>query len=65
MARRFSRSRTKRTRYKLTPKEADEVIRKEFIDSRGNKFIHRIIFSPQSPLKPDYKQTVEYKDNEE
>lgn len=63
MARKFSRSRTKRTRYKLTPKQADEVIRQEFIDSRGNRHIFRMDVTPHNPNKPTIEGTVEYKDN--
>ena len=64
MARKYSKRTTKRTKVKLTPKEADEIIRQEFTTSRGDKIINRIRFKPQSPLEPDFKQTIEYKDKE-
>ena len=65
MARKFSKKTTKRTRVKLSPKDADEIVRQEFTSSKGDKVINKIRFKPQSPLEPDFKQTIEYKDNEQ
>ena len=62
MGKRYSKKSTKRTRIKLSPKDAETLLNQEFTDSRGNKVINRIRFKPQNPLKPDFTQTIEYKD---
>ena len=59
----FSKKRTKRTTIKLSPKEADEVIRQEFKDSRGNRHIFRMDINPHSPDTPTIEGNIEYKDN--
>ena len=63
MGKKFTRKSAKRVKVKLTPKEANEIIRQEFIDSKGNKHINIIRFEPQKPFEPDFKQTVEYRKN--
>lgn len=63
-SKRFSKRTTRKTKVRLSPKEAETLFKEEFIDSRGNKHIFRIDFKPQSPFEPDYKQTIEYKDNQ-
>ena len=67
MAKSYRRKTTKRTIIKLTPKEAETIYAKEFADSKGNKHIFKLKFKPQSPTKPDFKQTseVKYKPKEE
>ena len=58
MARRFTRQRTKRTRVRLRPDEAKNIIEQEFTDSRGNKARLRLDFNPHSPKEPtmDWKR---------
>ena len=58
MVKRFSKRITRKKTYKLSPKNAEEIIRQEFTDSRGNKVINILRFKPQSPFEPDFKQTV-------
>lgn len=60
----FSRRVVKRTRIKLSPKDAETLFRQEMTDSQGNKHINIIRFKPQNPFEPDFKQTVEYKDKD-
>lgn len=62
MARRFTRQKTKKTKVRLSPQQADEIIRQEFTDSRGNRFIFRMTSKPHLPKEPTIKGTVEYKD---
>lgn len=50
MTKRFSRKVSRRTSYKLTPKDAETIMRKEFVDNNGNKHILDINFRPHSPL---------------
>ena len=64
MAKRFSKRVTRKTRIKLSPKDANEIIRQEFSDDRGNKFIFRMTGNPHSPSEPTIKGTVQYKDEE-
>ena len=67
MARRFRRKSSRKTKVRLSPKNADEILRQEFTDKKGNKIINIIRFKPQNPFKPDFKQTftTKYKPNEE
>lgn len=37
MSKKFSKRTTTKRQYKISPKDAQEILRKEFIDSRGNK----------------------------
>lgn len=62
MKKTFRSRTTKKTKIKLTPKGAEEFIREEFTDSRGNKHIFIMDFKPHSPKKPTIEGTVEYKD---
>lgn len=64
MGKKFSKRVTRRTKVKLSPREADEIIRQEFIDDRGNRFIFKIDVKPHSPMTPTIEGTVKYKDNE-
>ena len=63
MGKRFSKRVTRKTKVRLSPKEADEIIRQEFTDDRGNRFIFRMDVRPHNPMKPTIESTVEYKDN--
>lgn len=64
MAKRFSRRITRKKTYKLSPKNAEEVIRQEFTDSRGNRHIFKMDIRPHKPNKPTIEGTVEYKDEQ-
>lgn len=65
MAKSYRRKSTKRTIIKLTPKEADEIIKSEFTDHRKNKFDFIMKFKPHKPSEPTIKGTIEYKDEKE
>lgn len=64
MKRVFSRKTKKKTQVKLTPREANEIIKQEFIDTHGNKFIFRIDLTPQKPNQPTIDGNVQYKDEQ-
>lgn len=49
MAKSYRRKTTKRTIIKLTPKEADEIIKSEFTTEKGNKMQKKFIFKPHAP----------------
>lgn len=51
---------TKTKKYTLTPKEAEDVIKQEFFDNRGNKFTFRMIFEPHSHKTPTINGVVDY-----
>lgn len=61
MAKRYSKKNTRKTRIMLSPKDADEILRREFTDDKGNKVINIIRFKPQSPFKSDFIQTFKTK----
>lgn len=67
MARRYSKKNTRKTRIMLSPKDAGELLRQEFIDDKGNKIINIIRFKPQNPFKSDFIQTftTKYKPKKE
>ena len=56
----FSKRKSKKTQIKLTPKEAQEVIRQEFTDSRGNKINIRYDVTPHKPAEPTIKLERQY-----
>ena len=58
MARRFTKRHTKRTRIKLSPQEADEIIRAEFSDEKKGRHRFRLIFKPHTPQEGD--MTLDY-----
>lgn len=58
---RFIRRITKKTKIKLSPKEADEIIRQEFTTEKGNKMQKRFIFQPHSPNDATIKFDVKGK----
>lgn len=51
MSKKFSKKTTTKRQYKLSPKDAQEILRKEFIDNNGNRHILDINFRPHSPFK--------------
>lgn len=64
MAKRYSRKIVRKKTYKLSPKEASEIIKQEIIDSRGNRHIFKMDIKPHRPSKPTIEGTVEYKDEQ-
>ncbi len=64
MSKKFSKKTTTKRQYKLSPKNAQEIIRQEFTDSRKNKFIFRMTGNPHNPKTPTIQGTVQYKDEE-
>lgn len=60
MGKKFNKRVTKKTKVKLTPRDAEEVFKKEFVDSRGN--IMQIIFDfrPHSQKEPTVDWTRKY-----
>ena len=64
MVRRYSKKITKKRIFRLSPRDADEIIRQEFTDRHRNKFIFRMTGNPHSPKKPTIEGTVQYKDEE-
>lgn len=49
MGKKFNKRVTKRTKVKLSPKEAEKIIQEEFTTEGGNRMRKDIIFSPHSP----------------
>ena len=62
MGKKFSKTVTKRTKVRLSPRDAEDIIKQEFTDDRGNKFIFRMTGSPHKHNKPTIEGTVEYND---
>ena len=56
---------TKKTVIRLSPKDAEDIIRQEFTDSRGNNFVFRMNLKPHSPKEPTIRGTVDYKEGTE
>ena len=62
MARKFSKRITRKTRVKLSPQQASNIIEEEFADTRGNKFRFRITGKPHKPNKPTIEREIQYND---
>ena len=60
----FSRKTKKKTQVKLTPREAETVLEKEFIDVKGNKIKFRFDFNPHPIDEPTIKWQRQYGDTE-
>ena len=60
MGKKFSKKTTKKYRVKLLPRDIDNIIEKEFGDSRGNKTRFRIDFRPHSIEEPTIDLKYEY-----
>lgn len=64
-SKRYSKRSSKRTVIKLSPKEAEDIIKSEFTTEKGNKMQKRFIFKPHLPkdatiqfkIKGDRKET--------
>ena len=52
MARKFSKKITRKTRVRLSLREAEEIIKQEFTTKYGNRIQKRFIFKPQAPNEP-------------
>ena len=52
MARRYSKKITKKRIFKLTPRDAETIIKEELITKYGNKIQKRYIFKPHLPSEP-------------
>ena len=52
MGKKFSKTVTKRTKVRLSPRDAEEIIKEEFVDSKGRKTITDINITPHSPTTP-------------
>ena len=63
MGKKYSKKVVRKTKIRISPKDAEEIFRAETTDARGSKFINIIRFKPQSPKTPDFTQTVEYLDD--
>ena len=64
MAKRFSKKISRRKTYKLSPHDAEEIIRQEFTDSHRNRHIFKMDIRPHRPSRPTIEGTVEYKDEQ-
>ena len=60
---RFSKRVTRKTQYKLTPKDAETIIRQDFTDSHNNKHICKMDIKPHKPSIPTIEGNIQYKDN--
>lgn len=52
MARRYSKKVTKKRIFKLTPRDAETIIKEEFTTKYGNKIQKKYIFKPHLPSEP-------------
>lgn len=62
MGKRFSRRTTRRTQRKIKPEEVNNIIERNFIDSRGNKSTIRFDFNPHKPSEPTIQGGFNYGD---
>ena len=62
MARKFSKKSSKKTKIKLSPKQADEIIRQEFTDRKGNKMNILLDIKPKKPNEPIIEWNRQYKE---
>lgn len=63
MAKRFSKRVTRKTQRKVKPEEVNNIIEKDFIDSRGNKIKIKFDFNPHPISEPTFKWQRDYGDN--
>ena len=64
MVKRYSKRIIRKKTYRLSPKEAEDILKQEYIDSRGNKYDFRFKFKPHKPSEPTIQSTVEYRDEQ-
>lgn len=62
MTKRYSKRTTKKTTVKLSPKEAEDIIKSEFTDEKDNRHILRFRFKPHLPTEEGDMQ-LRYKMN--
>ena len=62
MSKRSSKKITRKRIYKLTSKQAEDILKQEFIDNRENKFDFRFRFKPHKPNEPTIQSTIQYED---
>lgn len=62
MAKRFSKRVTRKTQRKVKPEEVNNIIEKDFIDSRGNKIKMQYDFRPHSINEPTFSIKRDYGD---
>lgn len=60
---RFSKRVTRKTQRKVKPEEVNNIIEKDFVDSRGNKSILKFDFNPHPINKPTIQTFIDYGDN--
>lgn len=65
MAKRFSRRITRKKTYKLSPKNAEEIIKEEFMTPRNYKMQKRFIFKPENPNNSGMKVYFNREEGEE
>ena len=63
MTKRYSKQTTKKTTVKLSPKEAEDIIEKEFGDTEGNKTKIRFDFNPHPIDEGTINIYYDYGDN--
>lgn len=63
MTKRYSKRTTRKTKVRLSPKDAERIIRSEFTDDNGNHHILDVNFRPHSPLK-EGDMKLKYKQGE-
>ena len=60
MAKKYSRKVTKKRIFKLNPRDAQDIIEKEFSDSRGNRIRFRHDFRPHPIDEPTIEWQRKY-----
>ena len=60
--RKYTKRIVRKYRFRLNPRDTEDIIRQEFTDNRGNRFIFRITGKPHSPKKLTIEGTVQYND---
>ena len=65
MAKRFSRKVTKKRIFRLSPRDAETIIREEFTTPKGYKMQKRFIFKPENPNHSGIKVDFNHKNGEQ
>ena len=60
MGKRFSKRTTRKTKVRLNPNYLQNIIEKEFTDSKGNKSIIRFDFNPHPISEPSIQLDYKY-----
>lgn len=64
MAKRYSKRTVRKTRVRLSPRDAEDIIKQEFTDENKNRHILRFRFKPHSPIQEGDMQ-LKYNQNNE